>query len=564
MLQCKYTAFILLLFTVHAFTTPVTAQPIITNERVKLVASDGASGDDFGWSVAISGDSIVVSARRDEVNGITIGSAYLFERNVGGEDNWGEVTKLLASDGASGDDFGWSVAISGDTVVVGSRQDSDNGFFSGSAYLFERDEGGVGNWGEVIKLLASDGATGDNFGSSVAISGDTVVVGAHRADDNGIDSGSAYLFERNEGGMDNWGEFIELVASDVDDFDELGASVAISGDTVVVGARGDDDNGIGYGTAYLFERNEGGMDNWGEVTELLAVDRDEHDIFGGSVAINGDLVVVGARGDNDGGPVNNSAYLFERNEGGVDNWGEVTKLVASDDDSFNNFGISVAIRGDSIVVGATGDDDNGTNSGSAYLFERNEGGVDNWGEVTKLLASDGDDGDILGWSVAISGDSIVVGARGDDDAGLESGSAYIFNSSLVELSIDANQDNFTTGETLTVSLIRNNSGFPVIADFYAGVILPGLSTVFSFTSPGMVQGSFSDFSTFVPFDPGIDLSIPFSISEPDFFDYTWVGNEPIGTYTLYLAAAVPGAFADGTNDPGDIYFLETTTFTFGP
>jgi len=132
------------------------------------------------------------------------------------------------------------------------------------------------------------------------------------------------------------------------------------------------------------------------------------------------------------------------------------------------------------------------------------------------------------------------------------------------LSISSNQVSFTTGETLIVTINRDNPGFPLTADFYAGVILPQFSTVFSFTSPGMTPGSFFDFSTLVPFDPGVDLSIPFTINEPNFHDYTWTGGEPSGNYLLYLAAAVPGAFADGTNDPGDIYFLATAPFNFNP
>ncbi len=136
---------------------------------------------------------MVIGAAGDDDLGFQSGSAYVFERDHGGTENWGQVTKLLASDGEEGDFFG-SVAISGNTMVVGANLDNDNGFVSGSAYIFDRDQEGINNWGQVTKLLASDGAVEDFFGFEVAISGDTVIIGAQNDDDNGINSGSSYIF----------------------------------------------------------------------------------------------------------------------------------------------------------------------------------------------------------------------------------------------------------------------------------------------------------------------------------------------------------------------------------
>ncbi len=265
------------------------------------------------------------SGRNDD-NGTDSGSAYIFERNAGGSDSWGEVAKLVASDGVAFDNFSTSVAISGDTVLVGSLGDGGNGVISGSAYIFERNAGGSDNWGEVAKLIASDGVARDNFGNSVAISGDIVLVGSRGDDDNGTNSGSAYIFERNAGGSDSWGEVAKLVASDGGIGDDFGNRVAISGDIVLVGSTGDDDNGFRSGSAYIFERNAGGSDSWGEV------------------AISGDTVLVGSLGD-----------------GG--------KLIASDGAARDEFGTSVAISGNTVVAGSIGDDVNGSNSGSAYVFE---------------------------------------------------------------------------------------------------------------------------------------------------------------------------------------------------
>ncbi len=396
-------------------------------DESKITAFDGADQDYFGDSVAIDGDTMVVGAGGDDDNGTNSGSVYIYERNA--NDNWLLVKKIQASDGAAADRFGTSVAISGNTVVVGAVFDDDNGNSSGSAYIFERNNGGSNNWGQVKKILPSDGGSGDKFGKSVSISGDTMVVGASQdSNNNGISAGSAYIFERNIGGSDNWGRVTKLLASDGEEDDKFGYSVAISGDTVVVGTYGDEDNGVISDSAYIYQRNQGGSNDWGEVMKLLASDgeEDKYKHFGRSVAISGNTVVVGARRDYDNGFGSGSAYIYERNNGGSNNWGEVKKILAFDGAASDNFGCSVAISGNTVVVGAYLDDDNGSASGSAYIFERNNGGNNNWGEIKKILASDGAGGDYFSQSVAISGDTVVVEAYGDDDKGDGSGSAYIF------------------------------------------------------------------------------------------------------------------------------------------
>ncbi len=219
---------------------------------VKITASDGAAGDFFGSSVAISGDTAIVGAYFGDGNATDSGSAYVYRRDEGGVDNWGEVTKITASDGVSSQHFGEGVAISGDTAIVGAREGAGNESMSGSAYVYRRDQGGVDNWGEVTKITASDGAAGDFFGRWVAISGDTAIVGAYFGDGNATDSGSAYVYRRDEGGVDNWGQVTKITASDGAASDTFGGSVAISGDTAIVAASLDDDNGKYSGSAYMF------------------------------------------------------------------------------------------------------------------------------------------------------------------------------------------------------------------------------------------------------------------------------------------------------------------------
>ena len=284
----------ILLFGAEAlFVNAASAQVI---ER-KLLASDGAPNDFFGLSVSISGEYVIVGAAEDDDIATGSGSAYIFHR--GGLD-WGDETKLTASDGATYDHFGASVSISGDYAVVGAPWDDDDGFSSGSAYVFHR-EGA--NWVEESKFTASDGVTDDRFGTSVSISGDYVVVGANEDDDNGYNAGSAYIF-RHEGA--DWVEETKLTASDGGAYDNFGTSVSISGDYAIVGASGDNDNGSHSGSAYVFRRE--GSD-WVEETKLTASDGDYDDYFGTSVSISGVYAIVGAPYDDDNGDSGLSVHL---------------------------------------------------------------------------------------------------------------------------------------------------------------------------------------------------------------------------------------------------------------
>ena len=379
----------------------------------KRTASDGAVADYFGYAVSVSGDYAVIGAYGDDDNGMNSGSAYIFERDGAG--NWSEVQKLTASDGAVEDKFGWSVSISGDYAVIGAYLDD-----SGSAYVFKR-SGSAGNWSEVEKLTASDAAEGDRFGYAVSIVGNTVVVGAYYDTniDNGSLSGSAYVFERD--GAGNWSEVQKLTASDAAASDYFGRSVSSSGNTMVIGADYDDDNGSASGSAYVFERD--GFGNWSEVQKLTASDGAVGDYFGWKVLISGEALVVSANYDDDNADNSGSAYVFERDGDGI--WQEIQKLTASDGAASDYFGRSVSISGNKVVIGVDWDDDNGNNSGSAYVFERD--GAGNWIEVQKLLASDGVAFNLFGRSVSISGETVVVGAYNDDDNGSSSGSAYMFD-----------------------------------------------------------------------------------------------------------------------------------------
>ena len=377
-------------------------------ENAKLTASDAAASDYFGFSVSISGDTALVGAHGDDDNGSDSGTTYVIRYNGS---NWVEEAKLTASDGAASDSFGISVSISSDTVLVGAMADDDNGSNSGSAYVFRYNGS---NWVEEAKLTASDGAASDFFGLSVSISSNIVLVGAYGDDDNGSVSGSAYVFRYNGS---NWVEEPKLTASDGAASDHFGFSVSISGDTALVGAYEDDDSGPVSGSAYVFRYNGS---NWAEEMKLTASDGAASDFFGRSVSISGDTALVGSLADDDNGSSSGSAYVFRYNGS---NWVEEAKLTASDGVAGDYFGRSVAIFGDIVLVGADEDDDNGSQSGSAYVFRYNG---TNWVEEAKLTASDGAALDYFGRSVSTSSGTALVGSLLDDDNGSESGSAYVF------------------------------------------------------------------------------------------------------------------------------------------
>jgi len=371
-------------------------------EPTKVTASDAASNDWFGQSVATDGDTIVIGAyRASNERGSKSGSAYVYTRSG---TVWAEQAKLLGSDGADGDQFGASVAIYGDTVVIGADRDDDNGEDSGSAYVYTRTGSA---WTEQAKLMASNAAAGDEFGWSLGIHGDTIVIGAWSG------SGTAYVYARS--GI-VWTEQAKL--TDGADSDRFGWSVAISVDTLVISAYFDDAHGENSGSAYVYTRT-GTV--WSNQAKLTASDAAAEDRFGYSVAIHGDTLVIGSYWDDDSGSSSGSAYVYARS-GTV--WTEQAKLTASDAAGGDQFGDCVAMDGDTIIVGAVNDDDKGSGSGSAYIYKR-IGTV--WTEQTKLTA--GDDatlGDHFGDSVGIKGDTIVVGATQDDDNGDSSGSVYIF------------------------------------------------------------------------------------------------------------------------------------------
>jgi hypothetical protein len=609
-------------------------------EWVELTASDATTSESLGFDVALSGSTLITGAPFDDPVAASSGSAYVFERDHGGAGTWGEAIKLAPSDADEFHEFGYAVSISGDTSVVGAWKGDGVLDDAGAAYVFERDAGGPGAWGEVRKLAAADGWYGDYFGRAVAISGDTVVVGAEDHDPGGpigfvsgtafdsttgtlygsdsdqlltfdvttglatavgpfgaptavaalafdatsgtlygsdaladelividpatgattvvgpfgipgfqrvdglafdtnsatlygiqtsgavsslvtidtstgastlvggagsvaalafdpstntlygadpiarelvvidtasgaettvgatghrlyglafdastakldgvdgplyelvvvdpangagssagpillYDSGAAYVFERDHGGLDAWGETTKLVASDAEPSDVFGTSVAVSADTIAVGAIAEGTNGYGAGAVYVFERDAGGSGAWGEVAKLMAADGKMFDAFGSAVSLSGDTLLVGAYRES-------AAYVFERNHGGPGAWGQVVEIApagAVGGPAGHWFGREVSLDGDTALVSAMQDDTAGIDAGAAYVYDRDLGGANNWGLVTKLTRTGVATGDRFGSGTSVDGNVIALGAYLVNVGGTFPGAVYLY------------------------------------------------------------------------------------------------------------------------------------------
>jgi hypothetical protein len=405
--------------------------------QAQLTADDGATSDTFGRAVAISGDTAVVGAGFDRVGtNNSQGSAYVFVRSG---TTWVQQAHLTASDGAGDDWFGIAVAISGDTIVVGAGADDVGADAQqGSAYVFVRS--GT-TWTQQAKLTASDGAAGDTLGSSVAIFGDTVVAGAD-SDDVGLNAaqGSAYVFVRSG---TTWTQQARLTASDGAAEDFFGFSVAISGDTAVVGANWDDIGSNNHqGSAYVFVRSG---TTWAQQAKLTAGrEGAAGDAFGNSVAVSGETAVIGIPyyGDSVG-----RAHVFVRSG---TTWARQARLAAGDGSAVDKFGHSVSISGGTIVAGAhqnTVGDISGR--GSAYVFMRN-GSV--WSQRARLLAKDGANTDYFGVAVGVSGSQAVVGAYlRDVGANPDQGAAYVFSGLVAPRIRTLSPTSGRVGTTVTIT-----------------------------------------------------------------------------------------------------------------
>ena len=381
---------------------------------------------DHNWLNILSGDSglnagVITVAYEKNIDDIRIGTITVTSPDAENQRmsaqiqqrTFGEVREQKLILGKASDRMGEQVSLAPNLIISGASMNDDRGSNAGKAYIWRYTDN---QWQLEAHISSSDAEQYDYFGCAVDISGNIAVVGAYGNDDNLSQSGSAYVFRYNKS---SWIEESKIVASDGYLNDNFGNSVAVSASYIIIGANGDDDLGSNSGSAYIYTYNSN-SEQWKEQTKLQASDGESYDNFACSVDISGDYAIVGADCDDDHGSKSGAAYIFKRE---LDSWTQLTKLTPNDGSKYDRFGYDVAISDHYAVIGAFEDDSKGSKSGSAYVYENIDG---IWQQVAKLIPSDGTREDFFGWSVAISGKNIIVGAYGDDDSGSLSGSAYIF------------------------------------------------------------------------------------------------------------------------------------------
>ena len=356
-----------------ALATPAAANPFTFSQRL----DSSRTSDSFGRSLALDGNYALIGAYSyswaSYSNSSNPGFAYLFDTSTGDL-----LQKITSPDGANYDYFGWSVALDGDYALIGATGDDDNGSSSGSAYLLNIVTGDF-----LQKFIAPDGAASDWFGGSVALNGDYALIGANRDDNNNEEnSGSAYLFDTTTGDL-----LHKLTAPNGASNDWFGNSLALDGNYALIGAYGEDENGENSGSAYLFDVTSGDL-----IQKIIAPDSDSEDIFGVSVAIDGNHALIGASGDDDNGRKSGSAYLFDVSTGDL-----IQKIVAPDTNSYDYFGRSVALDEDYALISSSG-------NSSAYLFDVSSGDL-----IQKIYDPNNDYYDSsFGESVALDGNYALV------------------------------------------------------------------------------------------------------------------------------------------------------------
>ncbi len=443
-------------------------EPQSTCQTSIMTADDAGPSNQFGWSVAIGGDFAFIGANlgKDNSQNIT-GSVYVFKRDGV---PWVQRAELLASGASANDEFGGSVAASADLLIVGAPHDEEPGGQNniGVAYIFEL----VGqNWVEDTVLTAKTHAqAGAAFGDAVAIDGDRLIVGAPERDNGGINNtGEANFFERQPDGT--WKRLTPDAAPTSGAGDKFGGSVGISGDWAIIGAQFTDEacpqvNSCNSGSAFIYRREVTTSVKWRKHATLLppALSESQGYRFGSSVAIAGNIAVVGAMGTTGGliGRGNEgAAYVFRRNDAGTpgeltdDVWEREATLADQNALPDEFFGHSVAISGDTIIVGAFG---RNSNTGAAYLYRPGEGG---WAQVDMVTAVD-PNAFAFGWAVATNGDHAMVGAYPTDSL---AGAAYALRISL--------GDDCDSNGLPDECDIHESSGGPCVGDIYDPDTNPG-------------------------------------------------------------------------------------------
>ncbi len=381
-------------------------KPKTAVQEVKLLPSAGGGVDhNFGASVSVDGNRMVIGAPNYSLNTIKHGAVYVFDYDG---TTWSESQILTPIDGNNDDQFGVSVSLSGSRLFIGANKDDDAATDAGVVFVYNFD--GV-SWQFSQKITADDVMPGYKFGGSLSVSGNRALIGYDWAgEDVNITAGAAYIFEFNN---NTWSQTASLFASDADEFDNFGVSVSLDGTRALIGNSHNDDAGSDSGSAYIFDFD--GI-NWLETKKLKASNAGFNHKFGSSVSLANNRALIGASGENSSGDNTGAAYVFDFSN---NSWTQTQKINATDAQANTKFGNSVNIAANRVLITAVTD----SNKGAAYIFDFDG---TNWNQTKKITAADGEASDFFGGSVSLSGNRVLIGAIGNDDRGSGSGSAYIF------------------------------------------------------------------------------------------------------------------------------------------
>jgi hypothetical protein len=430
-------------------------------QESKLNANDASAQAYFGSAVSVSGNTAVVGAynnlRDDETQ--RDGAAYIYEFNGS---SWQQVDKLLPINPWGLDAYGTSVSISNNRIAIGAPKSLIQGAGAiGGVYIYEYDGS---DWLFKIQINASDSASNDNFGASVSLDGDRLVVGASSDFITGVGStvGSAYIFDFDGS---NWNETQKILASDASASSSFGIASALEGNRLVIGASSVDDAVLGnnLGAAYVYELIQ---NTWTETTILTAIDRQTNDKFGNKVSLSGDNIIIGSK---------ESAYIFEYNTT-HSTWSQGINLAPDDNMANDRFGDAVAIDGNKALVGAREDDDNGNGAGSVYAFIKNSS--NNWVQVDFITHTDSPVvvGDNFGSAVGLDGSRAIIGSNRDDNGEnqtFDTGAAYVFDLDIKPQAVNDSITVLEDSQWVSIVVLSNDT------DVDGGPIF-----IESFTQPG--------------------------------------------------------------------------------
>ncbi|AOT08648.1 FG-GAP repeat protein [Pseudoalteromonas luteoviolacea] len=378
----------------------------------KLLPHDGKTEDSFGFSVAVDGTTALVGAFKADLKTVeNAGAAYIFTLSKNG---WIQEAKLVAEPAFKEDTLGGNVALKNNMAMLGvSRRDS-HGKDAGAVITFEKQDD---TWTQKQILTAMDGKAGDVFGQSIALTERFLVIGAPHSDAPHKDSGSAYVYTRKN---DAWHFQTKLTAKDGAADDLFGISVAIDGNTILVGADLHDEIAPEAGAVYAYEFDG---KQWLQQAKLLAKDGGDTDIFGVRVALQGNTALISARRDDIAGVGVDagSAYIFERTEG---KWVQIQKLTAPDAYADDRFARGVTLSKDTALISAMHHDVNSSNAGAVYVYKKHDG---QWQYTSKIVAKDGKADDKFGWNLSLSNQHAIVAAPHRDDNGKSSGAVYMLD-----------------------------------------------------------------------------------------------------------------------------------------